>query len=59
MNERRFKSFDGDRITDDMLTEAAKLFSENYGVWGEQAAQFMGKFAKAGKSAYTKSMQED
>lgn len=32
-----------------MLDEAAKLFSENYGVWGEHAEERIGKFAKAGR----------
>ena len=36
-------------ITDEMLEEAAMLFSENYGVWGDQAPQLVGKFAKAGR----------
>ncbi|KAF2453011.1 hypothetical protein BDY21DRAFT_417402 [Lineolata rhizophorae] len=30
MDEKVFKRFDGDRVTDDMLEEASKLFSENY-----------------------------
>ncbi|KAK3687398.1 hypothetical protein B0T22DRAFT_534810 [Podospora appendiculata] len=29
-----FKGFYSDDITDEMLADAAKLFSENYGVWG-------------------------
>lgn len=38
-----------DQVTDEMLDEAAKLFSENYGVWGEHAEERIGKFAKAGR----------
>lgn len=34
-----FETFSRDEMTDDMLAQAAKLFSENYGVWGEQSAQ--------------------
>ncbi|KAF2802892.1 uncharacterized protein BDZ99DRAFT_482455 [Mytilinidion resinicola] len=48
MDEKVFQRFNGDKVTDDMLEEASKLFSENYGVWSEHAAQLMGKFAKAG-----------
>jgi hypothetical protein len=42
---------DGD-ISDDMIAAAAKLFSENYGVWGPLAAEKMGAFAKQGKVRY-------
>jgi hypothetical protein len=44
-----YEGFKSDEVTDEMLDEAAKLFSENYGVWGELAAERMGKFAKAGR----------
>ncbi|KAI1739674.1 hypothetical protein F4680DRAFT_421165 [Xylaria scruposa] len=30
-----FETFPGTEVTDHMLSEAAKLFSENYGVWGK------------------------
>lgn len=36
-----------------MLQEASQLFSEHYGVWGEQAPQELGKFVQAGKSGST------
>lgn len=48
MEKKLYEGFNSDDVTDDMLEEASKLFSENYGVWGEHAAQVMGKFAKAG-----------
>jgi len=48
MDTKIYQGFNGDEVTDKMLEEASKLFSENYGVWGEHAAQLMGKFAKAG-----------
>lgn len=48
MQKKVFESFDGAHVTDDVLQEASKLFSENYGVWNEHAAKLMGKFAKAG-----------
>ena len=54
MSVKVFESFDGEKVTDDMLGEASKLFAENYGLWSEQAAQVMGKFAKAGKCAFTR-----
>jgi len=55
MDEKIFQRFTDSQVTDDMLQEASRLFSENYGVWGEQAAQQMGKFAVAGKSAQNSS----
>ena len=51
MDEKVFRRFDDDKVTDNMLEEASKLFSENYGIWGEHAAEKMRKFAKAGKFA--------
>jgi hypothetical protein len=33
MDETVYTRFKGDKVTDDMLDEAAKPFSENYGVW--------------------------
>lgn len=29
-------TFPGEQVTEDMLKAAAKLFSENYGVWGDK-----------------------
>lgn len=49
MDKKVYEGFKSDDVTDEMLDEAAKLFSENYGVWGEHAAERMGKFAKAGE----------
>jgi hypothetical protein len=49
MDKQSFEKYDGGQVTENMLQEAAVLFSENYGVWGENAAQATGKFAKAGK----------
>lgn len=49
MDKKVYEVFKSDDVTDEMLDEAAKLFSENYGVWGEHAAERMGKFAKAGR----------
>lgn len=48
MEKKLYERFNADDVTDDMLEEASKLFSENYGVWSEHAAQLMGEFAKAG-----------
>ncbi len=45
MEEQVYRKYDAGQVTDTMLQEAAVLFSENYGVWGEQAT---GKFAKPG-----------
>lgn len=49
MERQVFEKYKGEKITEGMLQEAAQLFSENYGIWGEQAAKSVGKFAKAGK----------
>jgi len=49
MDKKVYEGFKSDEVTDEMLDEAAKLFSENYGVWGEHAAERTGKFAKAGR----------
>ena len=56
MDKKLYEGFSGEEVTDEMLEEASELFSENYGVWGEHAALSMGKFAKAGKSAYTQKL---
>ena len=49
MEQRLFEKFDGAYVTDSMLQEAAQLFSEHYGIWGEHATQKLGRFAEAGK----------
>jgi hypothetical protein len=48
MEKQVFEKCDGSRVTESMLQEASQLFSEHYGVWGEHAAQVVGKSAKAG-----------
>ena len=35
MAKQIFERFDGCELTDNMLDEAAQLFNENYGIWGE------------------------
>lgn len=35
MAKQIFEKFDGHELTDNMLGDAAKLFNENYGTWGE------------------------
>jgi hypothetical protein len=49
MEKKLYEGFTSDEVTDEMLVEASKLFSDHYGVWGERAAQSMGKFAIAGR----------
>ena len=56
MAKKVYERYDGAQITDDMLQEAAELFSKNYGVWGKQAVEFVGKFAKAGKFIHINSV---
>jgi hypothetical protein len=51
MTEKIFRKFDGNEVTDSMIQEAAKLFSENYGIWGGEAANLVGAFAKEGKTS--------
>ena len=49
METKLFQLYDMDHITDYILQEAAQLFSNNYGVWGEEAAGFHGSFARQGR----------
>jgi hypothetical protein len=35
MAKQVFERFDGRELTDDMLGEAAELFNEHYGIWGQ------------------------
>lgn len=35
MAKQLFEIFDGCELTDDVLEEAAQLFDDNYGIWGE------------------------
>lgn len=37
MSKQLYESFRSDQVTDSMLERAAKLFSENYGTWGEHS----------------------
>ncbi|KAI1161160.1 hypothetical protein F5B18DRAFT_629660 [Nemania serpens] len=39
MAKQVYEVFDHKNVTDDMLFDAAKLFSENYGVWGERSSR--------------------
>ena len=41
MSAFSFKAIDGDRIDDHLLDDCAKLFSANYGVWGESAGPYL------------------
>lgn len=42
MPEIKVDKFEGAGITDDIVKSAAKLFSENYGIWGPLAEDQMG-----------------
>ena len=48
METQVFEKYDGNRVTESMIQEASQLFSAHYGVWGERAAQEVGRFAKTG-----------
>jgi hypothetical protein len=47
-----FERYEGAQVTEDMLSEASNLSSEDYGVWCENAVKPMGSFAKAGTHEY-------
>lgn len=49
MAKKVYERYDGSQVTDDMIQEASKLFSEHYGIWGKKAASTIGAFAKEGK----------
>jgi hypothetical protein len=51
MEVQVFEKYDGSLVTESMLQEASKLFSDHYGIWDQHAAQVAGEFAKAGKLA--------
>ena len=50
MTKQIFERFDGHELTDNMLDEAAQLFTENYGIWGEHPTSH-GPIPKPGKSS--------
>lgn len=54
MEKKVYEGFRSDQVTDEMLVEASKLFTDNYGVWGAQAEEKMGAFAKPGRSDSSK-----
>jgi hypothetical protein len=47
------EKFESSLITDEMISDAAKLFSSNYGVWGSVAAEKMGAWAKQGELVFS------
>jgi hypothetical protein len=49
MAKRLYENYHASQVTDSMLQEASRLFSEHYGVWGKNAASVVGAFAKEGK----------
>ncbi|KAI9701611.1 MAG: hypothetical protein M1820_006382 [Bogoriella megaspora] len=49
IEQRVFEKFSGEQVTEDMLEEASKLFSENYGIWSVGAPRMMGGFARTGE----------
>lgn len=46
MEQTLYTKYHAGQVTESMLEEAAVLFSQNYGVWGEQPTA---KFPKPGK----------
>jgi hypothetical protein len=53
MHSSLVEKFEGSLITDEMLSDAAKLFSSNYGVWGPLAKEKVGVWAKQGEFVFT------
>lgn len=49
MAKKVYEKYDATQVTDDMMQEASKMFSEHYGIWGKKAASTIGAFAKEGK----------
>jgi hypothetical protein len=47
--EMEAEKFEDENITDGMVVAAAKLFSENYGVWGPLAEENMAGHVKKGE----------
>jgi hypothetical protein len=39
MATQTYERFSAEQVTDSMLTAAAQLFSENYGIWGRDGAK--------------------
>lgn len=48
MSNKITQMFEMEQMNDSILQEAALLFSNNYGIWGERAKEFIGPFAKQG-----------
>jgi hypothetical protein len=51
MSKRLYEKYDQSQVTDDMMQEASKLFSEHYGIWSKEAVSRIGAFAKEGELA--------
>lgn len=49
MSSQIIEKFEDDLISEEILTAAAELFSQNYGIWDSRAAKEMGAFAKTGQ----------
>lgn len=39
MAQQLYETFPSDQVTDEMVAGAAKMFSENYGIWGHRSAR--------------------
>jgi hypothetical protein len=48
MSKKVIQIFGMEQMNDPILQEAALLFSNNYGIWGERAKEVVGPFAKQG-----------
>ena len=49
MTKKLYEKYNGDQVTDGMLKEASRLFSENYGIWPRGTGPSAGAFAKEGE----------
>jgi len=50
MTNRCYEAFEQAELSDTFLQAAADLFSSNYGIWGEKAADTLGSWAEKGDS---------
>jgi hypothetical protein len=52
-----FERYQNESITDELLEDAAKLFSANYGKWSVEAAKKFGRFAKNGSRVHLSTLR--
>jgi GNAT superfamily N-acetyltransferase len=53
----KFERYQNESITDELLEDAAKLFSTNYGKWSVEATKKFGRFAKNGSRVHLSTLR--